>query len=124
MLRFHRIPQTNILELTISGGFTAEDFDHVVAETDRIIAECGEIRLLEIIGQLDPMEPAAVWKDLRFAPQRLADFKRVAVVADQPWIQWMTSPETPFRSAEVRIYPPDQLLEARQWLSRGKEVVE
>lgn len=116
MIEFRQIGDSDILEFVFHGKFTREDFDRVSAKIEQMVGDHGRIRLLEIVRDIDGMEPAAIWEDLKFAPKHAKDISRAAVVADQKWVKWSTSLVAPFLSAEVRHFPMNQVEEARAWL--------
>lgn len=117
MFEFHQIPDTNILEFSIDGKFTREDFDKVVAKMEEMIQRHGKIKVLEIVRNLGKIEPSALWEDIKWSPKHLKDFSHAAVVADQKWIEWMTAVVKPFISVEVRFFHTDELENARRWLT-------
>lgn len=116
MLTFQRWENTNILEFTLDGGMSREAFDEIAAAIEQIIAEHGKVRLIEIIRNLGAIDPAALWRDLQFAPRHMRDFSHVAVVADQQWIEWLGAMAKPFFPGEVRTFRLDQLEAARDWM--------
>jgi hypothetical protein len=42
--------------------------------------------------------------------------KRVAVVADRGWIRGLTKAGSFFTRADLKVFTPDQLAEARSWV--------
>lgn len=116
MLTAREIPDTNIFEISVDGSITRTEFDAAMARLERMIAQHGSIRLIEIIHGLGGIAPSALWEDLRLAPRNLKHLDRVAVVADQAWIEWMATLARPFVHAEMRTFPLDQLEQARTWI--------
>ncbi|MGA9343283.1 MAG: STAS/SEC14 domain-containing protein [Rhodanobacteraceae bacterium] len=116
MLTCKQIAGTNILEITLDGAMDGAAFDQVAATIERMIAEHGKIRILEVVRNIGAIEPAALWRDLKFSPAHLKDFSHAAIVTDKKWIEWMTALVSPFIPAEVRFFEMAQLDEARAWL--------
>ncbi len=92
MLTGSVIEGSNIVTVTYEGSLGAAD---VVALRDRltaVIQERGSARLLIEYGDVDlgRVEPRAMWEDLRSAGV-LKDVTRAAIVADQGWIDTLTS---------------------------------
>ncbi|MEO8418235.1 MAG: STAS/SEC14 domain-containing protein [Methylophilaceae bacterium] len=82
MLTMPQIDDTNILEITVNDGISAQDIDQAATKIDAIITTHGSVRLLEIIKNLGKVELAALWKDLKFAPDYLSQLSHVAVVVE------------------------------------------
>ena len=82
-----------------------------------VIRERGSARLLIESGTIDlgRVEPRAMWEDLRTAGV-VKDLTRVAVVADQGWIEPLSSVAGAVLPVEVRSFPRDQRDEAVPWL--------
>lgn len=116
MLMMEQVEGTNILEFTLDGGFTREEFDVIAAKIESMLKEHSKIRLIEVVKSIGAIEPSALWEDLKFGPKHLKDFSHVAVVADQKWIEWMTKMAQVMMSAEVRTFPLSQIEEARNWI--------
>ena len=48
------------------------------------------------------------------------DVRRVAMVGDRAWQNWMTAISAPFASADVRHFDQDELESAREWARNGE----
>lgn len=120
MFALHQIPNTNVLEFTIDGALTREDFDAVAAQLEQIIEKHGKVKILEIVRNIGKIEPSALWTDIKWAPKHLKNFTHAAVVADQKWIEWMAAVLRPFFSMEIRFFHSNELGDARQWLLEQK----
>jgi len=116
MIEFQQIDQSNIIEFTIDGGMTREDFDRLVKKLDGMIHEFGKIRIVEIIKDIGKIEPSAIWADLKWEPRHIKNFSHVAVVADQKWIKWMVKPLNMFIPAKIKLFELEELDEARAWI--------
>lgn len=121
MLEYQQIPGTNILELTLDGKFTHQQFEDVKAQLERMFDVHGKVRILEVIRNVGVIEPRALWEDLTFGPKHMRDFSHVAVVADQKWVEWMTAAIRPFISPEVRFYRLAEIEHARHWLREASD---
>lgn len=116
MLTLTQIENTNIFEFTLDGDFTRVDFEQIAQQLEAIIAEHGDVRLIEVVKSIGSIEPSALLEDLKFAPKHLKHFSHVAVVADQKWIAWLSKMAAAFMSAEIRTFELDQLQQAREWI--------
>ena len=116
MLTVNEIRGTNILEFTLDGSLSREDFDQIVTKADEMIEAHGKIKLIEVVKHIGKIAPSAIWADLKWEPRHLKYFSHVAVVADQKWIEWMIAPFKLFISAEIKVFHLDELEEARAWI--------
>ncbi len=61
-------------------------------------------------------EAQAAWDDMVFGIQHRNDFEKLAVVADQQWIQWATNIGAYFMEGQIKTFPLDQFSEALDWV--------
>ncbi len=116
MLETREIPETNIIEIEWDGALEEEDFDRAAEALERAIERRGEVRLLEIVRRFGPVDPGAIWKDLKFTRRHWRDFPKAAVVSDKRSIEAWTSIVKHFIPSEVRHFHLDEIDEARAWL--------
>lgn len=111
-------PTDGVVELTVAGAVTRADYDRVVAEMERTIATFGTLRLIEVIEDIGSIDSAIWWRDLKWTYQHRGDVARCAVVTDTGWIGAVTRAVGALLPAEIRVFPPARLDEARQWVRR------
>lgn len=116
MLKFHEIPNTNVIELTIDGGVSAEEFDAVIAKLTSAIERHGKINLLKHVVSFGMIPASRLWEDLKFGFRNLKNIDRVAGVADKKWMSVFTKAASPFVSAELKFFGEDEIDAARAWL--------
>ena len=116
MLEIRERPGSNIVELTVDGRITREDFDKAVAVLDKKIAEHGNVRLLEEVKRVGAVEPSLIWEDLKWVFAHFKDITKTAVVADRKWIELYTRIVKPFVKIEIRYFDGSEIEEARRWL--------
>ncbi|HWM03031.1 MAG TPA: STAS/SEC14 domain-containing protein, partial [Actinophytocola sp.] len=82
----------NIVTATYDGSVDAEELIAVRDRLRTVIRRHGRARLLVEYGEVDlgRIEPRAIWEDLKTTGV-LADVDRIAVVADQGWLDTMAS---------------------------------
>jgi hypothetical protein len=121
MIEVQEQPDTNIVEMTLSGSVTAQEFDDTLAALKAAIERHGRIRLLEQIGELDtpPIPLSKLWEDVRFSFEHLSDVTHVAVVADQGWIGVYVNMLNPLMKAELKHFKRAELDVARSWLTQA-----
>lgn len=106
----------NTVAINMSGELTAKDYGPVVNLLEDKIREHGKINLYCEIGELEEVEPGAIWKDLKFDARHFNDFDRVAMVGDKQWLEWGAKFAKPFTSAEVKYFDKSEKTEAMQWV--------
>jgi SpoIIAA-like len=116
MIDYREDPESDIIEITVDGGISREEFERIAARLEAHIARHGKVRLLEEIRSFGGIDPATFWADLKFSLRHLRDFSRCAVVTDKRWIEWLAKAMDPLVACEIRHFPPDQIAAARSWL--------
>ncbi|MFP4061221.1 MAG: STAS/SEC14 domain-containing protein [Halochromatium sp.] len=121
MIEVQEQPNSNIVEMTVSGSITAQEFDNTLVTLTSAIERHGRIRLLENIGELDtpPIPWNKLWDDVKFSFEHLSDITHVAVVADQGWIGAYVNMLNPLMKAELKHFKRPELEVARIWLAQA-----
>ena len=86
----YRKTGSDAFELSAHGRITK---DEIIGAWARLAADMpheGKIKLLEIIGPLDGVAPAAIWEDLKRGLPMVGRVSHAAIVADQAWITALT----------------------------------
>lgn len=108
----------NVLELTVAGKLTAEDYESLVPKLESEIDQHDEIRVLMDMSEMDGVEPKAVWEDAKFDLAHRADYERVAIVGDERWHDWATQLFKPIAKGAVRYFDVSQRDEALAWVKQ------
>lgn len=116
MLTFRSVPNTNIVELTVDGEVTRDDFDAVITEINSKIADYGSVDVLEEIRDIGKLPPSVVWADLKWAASHMKNVGRAAVVCDKHWVEKMVDVMQPLTKADIRHFDHDEIGVARHWL--------
>ena len=116
MIDYRDQPDNNIVEFTIDGKITREEFDALAGRLEAKIKQHGSVRVLEEVRSLGGIEPSVFWEDAKFGFRHLNDISSAVVVADQKWIEWVTKIVKPFVRCPVEVFHRDQIEQARQWL--------
>jgi hypothetical protein len=121
MIEVREQPGTNIVEMTVSGSITAQEFDDALAVFKGAIERHGRIRVLENVGELEtpPVPWTKLWEDVKFSVKHLSDVTHVAVVADQGWIGAYVNMLNPALKAELKHFKRTELDVARTWLAQA-----
>jgi hypothetical protein len=121
MIEIREHPDSNIVEMTMSGSVTAQEFDDTLATFKAAIERHGRIRILEDIGELDapPIPWTKLWEDIKFSFEHLSDMTHVAVVADQGWIGAYVNMMNPLMKAEIKHFKRAERDVALEWLKQA-----
>ena len=111
----------NVLEVTVSGKLTQEDYQHFVPAFERLVKEHGKIRVLFEMADFHGWQAGALWADIKFDLKHFSHIERLAMVGDKKWEQGMAAFCRPFTTAKVQYFDSAALQQARAWLS-GKSV--
>ena len=117
MIQTHIDNAGKLVTLTAQGELSAEDYEKVTPELERLIEEHDKLNLLFDMSSVEDVDAGAAWRDLKFDVQHLTDFKRVAIVGDSNWEKAATKLGNPFTSAEVRYFGAAEAGAARAWVA-------
>ena len=109
-------PSHNLVTMTAEGELSAEDYEKITPELEKLIREHGKLNLLFDMSEVGQLDPAAAWRDLKFDTQHLNDFKHVAIVGNAGWQEAFTKLGNPFTNAEVKYF--SSVAEATEWLGQ------
>lgn len=112
-------PADGVVEFTVSGGISREEYDRIVAEMNAAIAAFGKLRLIEVIEQVGSIDSSIWWQDVKWAWRHLKDVARCAVVTDKGWLGPVTRAVGALLPAEVRVFPLAEIGTARAWVREG-----
>src|SRR3546814_8603861 len=65
MIDYLTDPDRGVVEFTVDGPLTKEDYDRIVAEIDDAIGRFGKLRLVEIVKDIGAIDSAIWWPDLK-----------------------------------------------------------
>lgn len=106
----------NTVGIQVDGKLTKDDYGVLIPYFENLINECGPLNLLCDMTRLDGMEIEAFWEDFKFGIRHLGDFKRMAIVGDQSWLEWLTKVFNPLVKTEVKYFPPQEMKDAWTWV--------
>ena len=119
---YHEVPGTNVIEFTIDGKISADEFDELVTKFEDAIERHGRVRVLEHVKSFGGMPISVWWEDFRFGIKHWGDVERAAVVADKKWIELWTKLVRPFLKCEVRYFGSEEIDRAREWVREPAHV--
>ena len=118
MLEYREDQTTGVVEITISGWVSREEFDSVADKLEALIALHGQIRVLEIIHDFEGMDAGAFWDDLKFSLRHLSDISRCAVISDEQYVNLLSELLSPFLRCKVAHFEPHEIDKAHAWLEK------
>ncbi len=120
---FQSIPvfEENIFAYKVTGKLTKEDYDDFLPKLTTLIHKYGSISLLLELEDFHGLEAKAMWEDYKFATVNDKNFKKIAIVGDSRWTQWMTVLSNVFTNTDLRYFQGGDASAAWDWLRDSGE---
>jgi hypothetical protein len=118
MIHYSTEPGSPVVEIAVEGRITDAELKASIERMRDDLERNGKSRVIEVIQNFTGMEPQALWTDVKLGVPLANKVSRVAVVADQAWIRAATHLGRFFTSAELKVFEPAQLEEARAWIAK------
>lgn len=109
--------QGNTIGIKIDGKVTLEDYKKVIPKFKERLQSNDTINCYMEVKSIEGISPEAIWRDMKFSANHLNDLKKVALVGDKSWVDWLTRLSKPFISAKVNLYEPADKDKAWEWVS-------
>lgn len=108
----------NAVSFEADRTLTHDDYQNVlIPKLDELIESHGKVRILFFMGEnFHGWEPAAMWDDAKFGIQHRKDIEKCAVVGGPEWMEWATMIGALLIHGEVKTFPTDQLMHAKNWI--------
>jgi hypothetical protein len=108
----------DIYVLRISGILKRDEFAAAQKKLAGKIDAGAKPRLLVIGENFEGWERGADWNDLDFLLSHSGEIAKIAVVTDPRWeVQALAFAGAGVRRAPVKVFPPNELAQARTWLA-------
>jgi hypothetical protein len=117
MIRCSTQPGSPVVEITVEGTVTNRELEETIKGLQAGFEQDGKTRVIEIIQHFTGIELSAIWTDIRLGVPLAQKVERVAVVADQTWIRRLTELGHLFTKAELKVFTPAELAQARAWIA-------
>jgi len=109
----------DICVLRISGILKRSEFGAEQSALARKIDIGSKPRLLAILENFEGWERSADWNDLDFLFSHSGEIAKIAIVAEPRWeVQALAFAGAGVRPAPVKFFPPNELAQARVWLTQ------
>ena len=80
----------NFLTVHVSGILSQADYERFVPKFEQVVRQHGKLRVLFDMTGFHGWEAAAMWEEIKFDFNHLADIGRCAMVGDMNWQMVMT----------------------------------
>ena len=110
------LTEKDLIAFKAEGKIEEKDYNKIVPMLEKTVREYGHVDLYVEVGDIEGMEPAALWKDLKAYFSNIGKFRKVAVVGQGKMEEIVSKVSDPFMKADVRYFPVDKSLEAREWV--------
>lgn len=109
-------PTLPVVEITVLGKVTAQDFDTFVPRMEAFLERHGEVRFIEIVKEFKGFDWSSVWDGIKFDFKHMHQFTHVAVVSDIGWIGPMSRAFSRVSPVTLRTFALDEVDAARAWI--------
>lgn len=116
---FSMATEGRIMHATIAGKLEKQDYDLLVPETERLIAQHGKIRFLVELIDFRGWSAGALWEECKFACHHLKDVERMAMVGDRAWEKGLSVFMKPFTGAKLKYFDIAEKQAALDWIREG-----
>ena len=106
----------NVLGFKLSGKLHDEDYKHFVPAVDAAIAKHpDDVRILAQFHDFHGWDLKALWDDIKFSTTHCSKVKRIALVGEKKWEEWMAKVCKPFTMASIKYFDAGEIEQAWKW---------
>ncbi len=118
MITVHTNSDGALIEVELSGEVTSSDYSEtLVPAIEAALADHDTVRLLAVVQpEFKGYDLGAVWADTKLGLSHWRGFDRIAVAADQGWVQTSIRLAAPILPCPVQVFDLSELEVARRWL--------
>ena len=109
-------PGSRALELAMEGKLQTEDYETFTPVVEDLIEQYGSLDMLVNLHDFHGWTAGALWQDTKFAARHFRDIGKLAIVGETKWEAGMAKFCKPFTAAQVRFFPREELVAAREWV--------
>lgn len=104
------------LALRLSGILKKSDYRRILPILESRIRQFGKINVYAEMEDITTMELPALWKHITFDVKHSNDYRRVAIVGGEKWMDIMTNFTDTFTTSDIRYFSAEDKLQARNWV--------
>ncbi len=118
MITVHTNSDGALIEVELSGEVTSADYSEtLVPAIEAALVEHEAVRLLVIVQpEFKGYDLGAAWSDTKLGLSHWRGFDRIAVVADQGWVQTSIRLAAPILPCPTQVFEMAELEAARRWM--------
>ncbi|WP_420586706.1 STAS/SEC14 domain-containing protein [Ruegeria sp.] len=118
MITVHTNSDGALIEVELSGEVTSKDYSEtLVPAIEAALAEHDTVRLLAVVQpEFKGYDLGAAWADTKLGLSHWRGFDRIAVAADQGWVQTSIRLAAPILPCPVQVFELSELEAARRWM--------
>jgi SpoIIAA-like len=103
----------------MSGKLHDEDYKKFVPLVDAEITKDGKVNVLAQFHDFRGWDLRALWEDIKFSTTHCTKIKRIALVGERTWEEWMAKFCKPFTMAKIKYFNASELEAAKAWLAEA-----
>lgn len=109
----------NAVGFRASGTVTKEEFDNIlIPAVDKLANNTGNINYLFILDtDISNMTAGAWYDDIKVGLKHLLQWRKMAIVSDQPSVNKFTTAVGPLMPGHVKAYTIAELEQAKKWVA-------
>src|SRR5262245_11348018 len=108
----------NVLGFQLSGKLHDEDYKHFVPLVDAAIAKHpDDVRILAHFHDFHGWDLKALWDDIKFSTTHCTKVKKIALVGEKKWEEWMAKVCKPFTMASIKYFDVGEIEQAWRWVA-------
>jgi hypothetical protein len=108
--------ETGSIEIGLDGVLTADEFKEVIHQLESLSVTFAEINVLFDTTHLEKYDFRIAIEEFKFYREYRHHLRRVALVSDKRFAEFFMGVFGRFTSMDVKVYPTEQIEEARKWI--------
>ena len=104
--------------VSVDGRITTDSYKELMAEIDEVLKKTSPISFLVNLQDLEGIEIGAIVSDLAPNLMKFLQFRKVALVGQEKWVQKAASLKNPF-PMKIRAYSHSEEGQAWKWLTES-----
>ena len=106
----------SLICIKVSGKLTIVEYKHFITTVEYTIRNFGAIKFYVDTRDLDSLQWAVVWDDLRFGIRNWNKFSKIVVVGSKRWMQFPVWVVNKIMPGEIRYSRGNETIDALTWI--------
>jgi hypothetical protein len=116
MFKILDLTKDNLIAFKIQGEIEKSDYALLQALLEKTEREFDTRKLYVEIANVEGIEPAAFWEDIKTYFRHFKDIDKVAFLCPGSFCMSLAKLSQPFISGEVKVFREEELMAAREWI--------